>query len=208
MLNPSALDTPRQWETALEAVNDGVCLLGADGSIRRCNPAAATALRRTEEDLIDKPADAIIASAFGQIHPERVAYLDKNPRPQTVEVDRDRRRYRLTIVPVLDDEGELTGSVLTIADIPEHHRLLQEERALRLRASETEELRQHADRLSSLDQLKSQFLRLVSHELRGPVGVLAGYLSMLQDGSLGELPEPARASMPTMLAKLAEMNLL
>ena len=43
--------------------------------------------------------------------------------------------------------------------------------------------------LAQLESAKSDFLRLASHELRGPLTVLGGYCSMLADGSLGvELP--------------------
>lgn len=34
--------------------------------------------------------------------------------------------------------------------------------------------------------------RLLTHELRSPAGVLRGYLAMLAEGSLGELPDQAR----------------
>lgn len=39
-----------------------------------------------------------------------------------------------------------------------------------------------------------RFCKLLSHELRGPAGLLKGYLGMLADGTLGELPEQARSA--------------
>ena len=42
---------------------------------------------------------------------------------------------------------------------------------------------------------------LAAHEIRSHLTVLNGYLSMLDDGSLGRLPEPARAVLPPMRAK-------
>ncbi|GAC1655131.1 MAG: hypothetical protein NVS9B1_07580 [Candidatus Dormibacteraceae bacterium] len=55
---------------------------------------------------------------------------------------------------------------------------------LRLELERTAELRAHADRMAELEKVKSDFLKVASHELRGPLGVLKGYVSMLADGSL------------------------
>lgn len=46
--------------------------------------------------------------------------------------------------------------------------------------------------LKKLDQLKSEFLSLASHQLRTPLSVIKGYISMVQEGSFGALPEKAR----------------
>lgn len=63
-------------------------------------------------------------------------------------------------------------------------------------------------RLAALEGAKSEFLRLASHELRGPVGVVGGYVSMLDDGSLGELPSGARRVMPILVSKLRAISLM
>ena len=64
------------------------------------------------------------------------------------------------------------------------------------------------ERVAELEKAKSEFLRLASHELRGPVGVIRGYLSMLEDGELGELPPAARAVLPVLAAKARTVNQL
>ncbi len=61
---------------------------------------------------------------------------------------------------------------------------------------------------TELERAKSEFLRLASHELRGPVAVLQGYLSMLADGSLGQLPEDARSVIPMLTNRVGEINRL
>lgn len=62
------------------------------------------------------------------------------------------------------------------------------------------------ERLASLEQNKSQFLNLASHELRGPVTVLRGYVSMLEGGMLGTLNERGIKAAGVMAAKVSEMN--
>ncbi len=64
------------------------------------------------------------------------------------------------------------------------------------------------ERLAALEKTKTQFLNLASHELRSPLGVINGYLSMLEQGSLGHLDEQALRAVEVLKAKTAELNLL
>jgi signal transduction histidine kinase len=64
------------------------------------------------------------------------------------------------------------------------------------------------ERLASLEKTKTQFLNLASHELRSPLGVINGYLSMLEQGSLGQLQESGLRALEVLKAKTAELNLL
>lgn len=76
----------------------------------------------------------------------------------------------------------------------------REEQAVMLRAT--------AARMKALEKIKSDFLNLASHELRSPLSVLRGYLSMMSDGSFGELPPRVRAVVPAMNAKANQMAFL
>jgi signal transduction histidine kinase len=62
------------------------------------------------------------------------------------------------------------------------------------------------ERMAALESNKTQFLNLASHELRGPVTVIRGYVSMLESGMLGELNERGRKAASVMAAKVLEMN--
>jgi signal transduction histidine kinase len=64
------------------------------------------------------------------------------------------------------------------------------------------------ERLASLEKAKTQFLNLASHELRSPLGVINGYLSLLEQGSLGQLKEPGLRALEVLKAKTVELNLL
>jgi len=69
--------------------------------------------------------------------------------------------------------------------------------------------REHGERMATLERVKSQFLNVASHELRGPLGVVSGYVSMVRDGSFGDLTTvDMRRVAPVLEQKVAEMNTL
>ena len=60
--------------------------------------------------------------------------------------------------------------------------------------------------LESVEQVKTDILRLASHELRGPLTVLHGYLSLVRGGFFGDLPESLDRVMEILERRTAEMN--
>ncbi|HLQ61434.1 MAG TPA: HAMP domain-containing sensor histidine kinase, partial [Candidatus Acidoferrales bacterium] len=64
------------------------------------------------------------------------------------------------------------------------------------------------ERIAALEKTKSEFLNLASHELRGPITVLRGYLSMAAAGALGPVPDKLQAVLPVLAAKTEEMKSL
>ncbi len=75
--------------------------------------------------------------------------------------------------------------------------------------AETESLRNHAQRMEELEQMKRDFLNLAAHELRGPLTVARGYLSMVEEGAMGPLDQAdVHDILPVIMGKLAQMNQL
>jgi len=63
-------------------------------------------------------------------------------------------------------------------------------------------------RLAELERSKSTFLNLVAHELRSPLTVLRGYLSLYRDADERSLYALAQKSLPALEAKAVEMSRL
>jgi signal transduction histidine kinase len=61
-------------------------------------------------------------------------------------------------------------------------------------------------RMEEISQMKSDFIKTASHELRTPLTVLAGYLDMMEDGSLGEVPDGWVIPMAHLRTKVKELN--
>lgn len=83
-------------------------------------------------------------------------------------------------------------------------RQLSEELDARKQA-EANRIQEHMERLADLERAKSGLLNLAAHELRAPIGVLRGYLSMVEEGDIREIAD-VRRLLPTLLAKVGEMH--
>jgi len=59
---------------------------------------------------------------------------------------------------------------------------------------------------NAASQAKSAFLNMAAHELRTPITVLAGYLSMMDDGSLGRAPDSWAVPLQILKTKTGELN--
>ena len=59
-----------------------------------------------------------------------------------------------------------------------------EERIRTLGDAEAHRLHEHIERTMAMEKMRSDFLKLASHELRGPIAVVRGYFSMMADKSL------------------------
>jgi len=58
-----------------------------------------------------------------------------------------------------------------------------------------------SSKIAALERAKTDFLNIASHELRGPMTVIKGYLTMLDAGALGDLAPKARSVLPLLISK-------
>jgi two-component system, OmpR family, phosphate regulon sensor histidine kinase PhoR len=79
--------------------------------------------------------------------------------------DEGRDVHMANVAPIQDERGQLLGSVVVLRDI---------------------------SRLKEIERIKSQFVRMVSHELRAPLGAIQGYLGLvLSSDVLRDRPDEA-----------------
>ena len=92
----------------------------------------------------------------------------------------------LSVYPTKGPTGEPSGLVLVVRDLTERRRAAERQRA-------------HED-------ARSEFINLGAHELRSPVTVISGYLSMLAEGTVGA-PDPETLRVVNLLrAKVTELS--
>jgi len=75
---------------------------------------------------------------------------------------------------------------------------------------ETRERQEEMSRLYASAQLaseaKTRFLHMAAHELRTPITVVMGYLTMVADGTLGSVPAAWRNPLEILMGKARELN--
>ncbi len=75
---------------------------------------------------------------------------------------------------------------------------------------EARERQEEMSRLYASAQLgneeKTRFLHMAAHELRTPITVVMGYLSMMSDGTFGVVPDAWRRPFETLIGKTRELN--
>jgi len=200
-----------QFELLVSNVVDyAIFLLDPTGVIASWNEGA--------ERIKGYRADEIIGRHFSIFYPVEDT---RNGKPEwELEIARREGRYAeegwrlrkdgtrfwasVVITALRDETGRLRGFGKVTRDLTERH-VLEEQRNAE-RDAEAQRLREHATSMAALEQAKTEFLNLASHELRGPLTVIRGYNSMLEDGTIpkDQIPSVARL----LEAKLAQMDLL
>lgn len=64
------------------------------------------------------------------------------------------------------------------------------------------------DRLKELDQLKSEFVSLATHQIRGPLTAIKGYASMIIEGDYGEVSEKVKNAVSVILQSSVSLVLM
>ena len=123
-----------------------------------------------------------------------------------VRKDGSRFWASVVITALRDDAGRLYGFAKVTRDITEWKQI--QDQLLESERREAAKLREHADRMAMMEQTKSEFLKLASHELRTPVSLIRGYLSLFEEGDLGELNERGKRALSVLAAQGGALNRL
>jgi signal transduction histidine kinase len=176
------------------------------GALRYRQPAAALSVA-----LVSSVSILVIANGLGPF-----AALSTTTRLVTLQAFNATLALTVMLLTALADERARAWTELQALalDLEERVRARSDELVMAQRAiadanaRQARNLRAAVTRITRLERLKTDFLRLASHELRGPVGVIRGYVQMLSDGTLGQVPESMRPAMSVVDAKAADMSRL
>ena len=194
----------------LEALPLGVALFdlgGEDSTFRHGNREFARVLGLERMPVDGQPVGEVFHKAEHDAIIEVFRLVRTSREPQSYfaaeggQRSATNRIWNIDVYPLLS-----FGRVSHVLVLAEH---TQEKLESRHRQQlEADRLRHKADQLAGLEKAKSEFLRLASHELRGPAAMLGGYLSLIEDESLGPIPQRLRLVLPMLKAKAAQINLL
>jgi PAS domain S-box-containing protein len=117
-LDETLLQATKEWLAIFDSMNDAVCLLGADGAVRRCNKAMNRLLGLPFRRIIGRNCLELIcgkqkraACSFQQ--------AKKDLRRHQEETLWRGRWYQVAVDPIVDDKGRLSGAVHVMTDISE-----------------------------------------------------------------------------------------
>ena len=145
----------------INCMQDGVLVTNREAQLVLTNPAALRMLRLQEADVLGGHVTRI---GLGRELSELIAWplSDGGFVMRTREFEAGDRALMANVAPIRDERSEVLGSVAVIHDIT---------------------------RLKELDKVKSQFVRMVAHELRAPLGAISQYLDVLNSGAVANDPE-------------------
>ncbi|WP_323171474.1 PAS domain S-box protein [Natrialba sp. PRR66] len=171
--------TLHRYERLVETAGDGIYVLDAAGHIMTINDAIVEMTGYTREGLLGEHADLLFdESTIDRAETAIGSLLRSNDRSTTIEAPLETKsgaripcEVQLTVL-VHDDE--FSGCVGVVRDVTERKR--NERR-----------LREQNERLDA-------FARIVSHDLRNPLGIAQGYLELVAETeSLEHLPTARRS---------------
>ncbi|NLI53056.1 MAG: cell wall metabolism sensor histidine kinase WalK [Clostridiales bacterium] len=141
----------RQLNQLLSSFTDGVAAIDNIGCLTHYNPALMKMFGAVEVKVpMDLVPDASIWELF------RSVYDTREPASMHYSLPNERALW-ITIVPVVDDEGECTGVVGLFKDVTD---------------------------LERLEKTRRDYVANVSHELRTPLTAVRGLLEPLADGMI------------------------
>jgi PAS domain S-box-containing protein len=112
----------------------------------------------------------------------------------------------VVITALRDETGQLRGFAKVTRDITERKRV--QDQLLEAERREAARFRELADAMAGLERAKSEFLKLASHELRTPVSLIQGYLSLFEAGDLGNLNATGHRALSVLMTQVRELTLL
>jgi two-component system, NtrC family, sensor kinase len=159
-----------EWETAFNALAEGIAVVGPDGAILRANRALAGLVEVREPELVGRDFSELLPGASGAVSSLiGAAYQGDRTVPLVVRLEDNNRVLRLNAAPLAGPEP---GSVVVLIEDVTEQRLLEAQII-------------QNDKMASIGQLVSG----VAHELNNPLTSIAGLAELL-------LERPAHLELP------------
>jgi len=166
-LEKSVKELTRKIELMLYSIDEGVFTVDRELRISTFNPAAEKILGWREEEVIGRPCAEIFreedsASSYqGELLSEamRRTQLVTSAEEGHPVINKDGQQIFITssVVPLLDLDGQVFGAMVAFRD---------------------------ASAAIELDQMKSEFIAMVSHELRSPLSHIIASMELMRGANL------------------------
>ncbi|MEP3275485.1 MAG: ATP-binding protein [Stappiaceae bacterium] len=169
-------------ESTVEASLDGIITADESGKIIEYNSAAERVLGWTRQEILGRTMEAtIIPHKFRDAHREGMERFLKTREPHVV----DAGRIELTALRKTGEEFPIELNITSVEG-KESLEFIAYIRDISERKIDEQKLIDARDRAERTDKAKSQFLAVMSHEMRTPLNGILGVLDLLKTTPLSE----------------------
>ena len=133
---------------------------------------------KTDFDFFSKKRAEVMAKDDGQVLKDGKSIIDKIER--ATRHDGIDNYVSTTKIPRYDDKGKVVGLIGITRDITRRMHLEQAWK-------EKVRIEKKIEMLEGINRLKSEFISSVSHELRTPLAIIKQLVSLIYDGTVGEI---------------------
>ncbi len=107
----------QKWRTTFDAIGDGVCLLDGAHQILQCNQAMMKFVGRPFPEIVGRKCWEVVHQTAGPIDGCPYMRLKHSKQRETLLLAQDDRWFKITVDPILDEDGVLLGVVHIISDV-------------------------------------------------------------------------------------------
>ncbi len=151
--------------TIIQSMGEGLLVVNRRGQVALLNPLAQEILRVHEPQVLGKHVEGNLRTKeLEEFISKALAHEGPHPVLSRKEISLQREPQEVlsaTLSPILSEKGEMLGVVVVLRDIT---------------------VQKH------IEKSKSDFVRMVAHELKAPLGAIEGYLNLLVEGMVKDDP--------------------
>ncbi|MBT4936916.1 PAS domain S-box protein [Candidatus Peregrinibacteria bacterium] len=171
-------DKLREFSVAMQNISNSIIITSYDGVIEYVNKAFLKNTGYTEEEAIGENARLLQAYDSKSLVYKEITKTIRSGNIWAGELQNKRKNgetywEKANISPIFLEDGSFQKFITVKADITKEVRL-------------QENLKSSYKKLKELDKKKDEFISIASHELRTPMSVIKGYVSLMIDGATGD----------------------